>query len=183
MCFPQKAAVHAALGVEEWLGRPKTLPWRLLVPHGYLHALVCVALGLFLFRTFLLRIPDRRVYHLSAIALLLWTGFGAAGTLFFAVLFFCVEAYASAGCPSPVPSWIWLAWQTQIKLEAMRHLQVLEHSFREASEGMSVDADLSWRLLSALPALLRAKTDGRPVHVILVFHFVKYVLLKTSLLW
>ena len=151
MCSPRNAAVHAAIGVEQWLGRPKTLPWRVLVPHGYLHAIVvCVALGLFVFRSFLLKGPDSRVYHLSAAALLLWTGFGVAGTLFFAVLFFSLEAYASAGCPLPMPSWTQQDWQTPVKQEAMRHLQMLDHYFREASEGNPDALGLSWRLLSAL---------------------------------
>ena len=126
--------MHAAVGVEEWLGRPKTLPWRVLVPHDYLHAMVCVALGLYVFR----KKPDHRFYHLSATALLLWTGFGAAGTLFFAVLSTSLEGYASAGCPFPVPSWIQQDWLIPIKQEAMRHLQMLERYFREASEGISV---------------------------------------------
>ena len=137
--FLKRVLLHAAIGIEEWLGRPTTLPWRLLVPHGYLHVMLCVVLGFLVWR----EAPERRIYHLATIALLLWTVFGAAGTLFFAVLYTCLEAYASAGCPFPVPSWLQQDWQTPIKQEAMRVLQILERYMRKAHQGIVVALGLA----------------------------------------
>ena len=136
--FLKRLALHAAIGLEQWLGGPKTLPWRLLMPHGLLHFNVCTFLGVIFIR----KMPEGRIYRLATTAVLLWTGFGAAGTLFFAVLFACLEAYAFAGYPSPVPSSVqqalagWLAGcLVPVKLVAMRNLQKLDCYMREAHEG------------------------------------------------
>ena len=42
---PKSVLLPAALGIQQWLGCPKSLPWRVLVPHGYLHVIVCAVLG------------------------------------------------------------------------------------------------------------------------------------------
>ena len=125
-------ASHAAIGMEQWLGRLEALPWRVLMPHGYLHVMVCIVLGFFVF----CKTPEGRFYHLSTTASLLWSGFGVAGTLFFSVVFASLEAYAVAGYPLPVPSWVQQDWQTPIKQVAMRRLQKLERYLCEVQLGM-----------------------------------------------
>ena len=152
MCvFLKRIALHAAIGMEEWLGGPEALPWQVSVPCSYLHANVCALLGIIFIR----KIPEGRIYCLATSAFLLWSGFGAAGTLFFALFFASLEAYNSLGCPFSVPRCIqqalvrWLAgWLTPIKLAAMRNLQKLQHYMREAQEGMSVALGLSAPLVS-----------------------------------
>ena len=137
---PKRTAVHAGIGVEQWLGRPKTQPWRWLLGQGYLHFLVCTVL-------FISVLNSDRLHHTSATALLLWMGFGVAGTVFFAAYFACLEAYAFAGCPLPVPSWLQQDWLTPSKLVAMRNLQKLDRYICEAQEGILVALGLSLRLL------------------------------------
>ncbi len=127
------------------------------MPHGYLHFNICALLGI----SFIRKMPEGRIYRFATTAVLLWTGFGAAGTLFFAVLFACLEAYVSAGGPCPVPSWIQQAlaarladWLAPIKLVAMRILQKLDRYICEAQEGISVALALAWRLALSSPCIV-----------------------------
>ncbi len=132
-------ALHAEIGIEQWLGRPESFPLRILVPDTYLHAQVCLNLVLYnscLFSRQLMRPREGRGQRLIATVSLLWIGFGVAGTLFFATLFTCLEVYAHAKWPSSVPSRRQEAQQRPCKPEARRIKERVEECSRKASQGI-----------------------------------------------
>ncbi len=159
------SALHADIGMEQWQGRPESFPLRILVPHSYVHAQVCASLVLyncFLFSKDVMRPREGRGHRLLTTVTLLWAGFGVAGTIFFATLFACLEAYAHAKWPSPMASQCQKARQRPVKREARRVEENAEDCSRKVPQGILVRpeyvlAPLVMAFLLAVPALVAGK--------------------------
>ena len=130
----------AAIGIEQWLGRPGSPLLQKLVPHGYLHAMMCMGLVIHNSHLFtgsrMTTTPEGRSAQLQATFGMLLMGFGLYGSIFFAFFFVCLEVYALDSQPSSVPSHPQAAVQRPCKPAAKSIKDIVEGCLGNIPQGV-----------------------------------------------